>query len=884
MDPDDIIQMARERISEILGRAREEGRRQAAPYTFRPGEGPRGLAPDQAKAGVKATGLLGAGMLPVVGEAMDVHEMVEGFKDKDPGRAALGFGSLLLPFATAKGIRAYGDIRQSRRALQEGFSSVADVAEEYPSAVRTGARAAGDVARAAEPRMVAAPALKIEDPSSPKGYRIFTGKVNHADAAMEARDAGFRQEAADALLGKTGRGFVDRRGNFMQDREAINVGIRSGQLQNYKGPRNNIPAESFFRRSKDADWNWGTDAVMGDPNNPIPKDVPLPTRATSDPLQMPRERFDRYIEDLPPREQSRLIEQRTRAYVDRAAADDPSAMMRIKQGTEAEATPPGVRPLADDEAVELAGRQAPEGASLASKPGPIDDALLEAHFEGDAPGSTINPRTGQNMAGEDTWVVSTFKDREASFDELTPEIVSEYRAKNADLLEDEKYFLGSWEDDDGKQVLDVVRTYDRQQDAIRAGGRADQDGIFHLGREEYRPLTAWERAKNRRAYARTEKGRAEIEEEMLQGLTPRERRAFEQADASVRRNAVLAYASAPSPRRMTSMALKGAPVKGWYDASALQLAEGMGEEAPRFAALTAASSPQVSVDRNLDLSMKIWEDWVDAGRPQDPDIIREIVGASGHPYPESVKNNAVRALTASQDELMDPAILEAGGFLSGPKVDPFYANLMGNTQRVVSDTHMARAYGTKPKGVGTVARTYAQNALIGNTAMSIENLTGHPVQRAQVQEMVWAPVRAATEMSTARPRGTGEYGSALDAIREQAAKVEPDVPFTDATAGALDRRVAETPSFATLINDPERRAFFEQFGEGPPRPRAHGGLGDFDPGLIRQADLEDIAQRIDAVRSGKPFYSVMPWAIGAGAGARMLQQQREEPRGLLTPR
>jgi hypothetical protein len=53
-----------------------------------------------------------------------------------------------------------------------------------------------------------------------------------------------------------------------------------------------------------------------------------------------------------------------------------------------------------------------------------------------------------------------------------------------------------------------------------------------------------------------------------------------------------------------------------------------GPDAPRFAALLAAMSPQTSVESNLRNALRTWNNWVAAGRPTNREKILTIMGTA----------------------------------------------------------------------------------------------------------------------------------------------------------------------------------------------------------------------------------------------------------------
>jgi len=82
----------------------------------------------------------------------------------------------------------------------------------------------------------------------------------------------------------------------------------------------------------------------------------------------------------------------------------------------------------------------------------------------------------------------------------------------------------------------------------------------------------------------------------------------------------------PAAREMATVAQAGLAKKGWYRQSAQALYDVFGDEAPRFAALLAATSPQTSVQGNLLNATSIWRNLTQNNMPRDPvlfDIINE---------------------------------------------------------------------------------------------------------------------------------------------------------------------------------------------------------------------------------------------------------------------
>lgn len=241
----------------------------------------------------------------------------------------------------------------------------------------------------------------------------------------------------------------------------------------------------------------------------------------------------------------------------------------------------------------------------------------------------------------------------------------------------------------------------------------------------------------------------------------------------------------PAAENFAAAAKMGAPKVGWYDASARSIHDIFGDDSPRFAALLAATSPQTSVEMNLQNSLSIWKNWTLAGRPKDPKQIMAIMGDSvvGDKGKDSVLgawvNNSIRALASA-----DPLKVT----LSGPKVDSFYRNLIGNVQRVTNDAHMSSFARINQDNLRN-SPTEIQLAA-GNPGMTPEYATLSALQRqagnligytpAEVQESVWSITKPLMEMQK------GGMG-ARDSI--QGGLLTPDV-------------IRGTVDFSSLLREP----------------------------------------------------------------------------------
>lgn len=196
----------------------------------------------------------------------------------------------------------------------------------------------------------------------------------------------------------------------------------------------------------------------------------------------------------------------------------------------------------------------------------------------------------------------------------------------------------------------------------------------------------------------------------------------------------------PRPIEFAAAAYAGRAKRGWYQRSANALIEEVGKkDAPRFAALIAALSPQTSVESNMAVASKAWRLWEAQGSPTDREAILAILVASvpgdkgiGSVLPAWI-NNSVTALTAARP------------ILSGPKVQSFAANLSGDADEVTNDAWMANFAGIPQamlsgsgpapgKSVGYIALSIR----VREAARLLAKKTGVDWSPAEVQECVWS--------------------------------------------------------------------------------------------------------------------------------------------------
>lgn len=256
----------------------------------------------------------------------------------------------------------------------------------------------------------------------------------------------------------------------------------------------------------------------------------------------------------------------------------------------------------------------------------------------------------------------------------------------------------------------------------------------------------------------------------------------------------------PQAEQMSSLAKAGAPKQGWYRGSTQALMDVFGpQDAPRFSALLAATSPQTSVESNLLNTLNIWKNWEAAGRPTDPAAIKRVMGASvqGTKGEDSILeawvNNSIRALATP-----DPRAIT----LSGPKVNSFFRNLADDVYRVTNDAWISNATNID-QGLLRVSPT-AQQLAAGNPgyspgylALSARQREGGQMARmlpSEAQETIWSVAMPLMEGATKAGMHPREF--------LQRGLLTPDL-------------IRGTPDFSTLLrSDPKYASVIQQMGRG----------------------------------------------------------------------
>ena len=299
----------------------------------------------------------------------------------------------------------------------------------------------------------------------------------------------------------------------------------------------------------------------------------------------------------------------------------------------------------------------------------------------------------------------------------------------------------------------------------------------------------------------------------------------------------------PNAKEMASMAKAGQPKQGWYRASTQAIIDVFGaDDAPRFASLLAALSPQTSVEMNLLNTLNTWKNWTAAGRPTDARAIKEIMGrsVSGTKGEESIlgawENNAFRSLSAK-----DPAKVT----LSGPKVDSFYKNLADDVYKVTNDAWMANALGVD-QNLFSGSPTALQIAK-GDPGLTPGYIATNARLRQGAQKAGMFPSEGQeTIWSLAMPLMEGQTSMGLRAreILDQG-KLTPEI-------------IRGTPDFSTLLNQGnyqnilQNAGYEEQLSKLKPYewPASNTQLS-----MSEQRDIDSLAKRLEGLQGFRQMES-----------------------------
>lgn len=348
------------------------------------------------------------------------------------------------------------------------------------------------------------------------------------------------------------------------------------------------------------------------------------------------------------------------------------------------------------------------------------------------------------------------------------------------------------------------------------------------------------------------------------------------------------FQSFPDAKEMAAVAYSGRAKRGWYRKSAEALLDIFGiNDAPRFAALLAALSPQTSVESNAVNALTMWVNWVDAGRPTSAEAILRLLGDSvqGGKGEDSVldawKNNTIRALAT-----VDPTSIS----ISGPKVSSFAMNLRKLTNEVTNDAWMAN-YANVDQGIFAAARVaapkndpvggelgvkspgyLAMSAVVRKAAETATRLTGEQWTPAEIQETIWSWAKTLYEKAGA------ESTTAKEIL---------------AAGGLSHAEIGATPDFATLFITGTYRNILERGGYGGPIAALESRGPAYDPnevggsplsaegsGFAQEAfdvHLRRAAKRLDAVAASRASAAEAKAAAEAEVAAEAAAKAQEPP-------
>ena len=357
-------------------------------------------------------------------------------------------------------------------------------------------------------------------------------------------------------------------------------------------------------------------------------------------------------------------------------------------------------------------------------------------------------------------------------------------------------------------------------------------------------------------------------------LTPQEKVALNRATA---KKLVDLFDSLPDEKELAAAAIAGQAKRGWYTQSAKAISNVFGPDAPRFAALLAALSPQTSVQQNLQNAVAVWAAWDKAGRPTDEAAITKLMSESVFPGNNRLNEvgvlpawipNTVRALSTETPDTLT---------LSGPKVDSFAANLRGETNRVTLDSWMANfalvnqtmfSGSLNKSGPGLRPGYLAYTARVRQAAEHLTQMTGETWTPAEVQETVWSWAKTLYEKTSEY----GGLGTAQDILN--------DGEITDAL-------INSTPDFVTqFTDDPIVERTLRAAGYGDRIDELVGQKGTTGNGREKVAPLKGdsarlsrAAGRLDQLRANREAAS----EAKAGNAMASIAAPRANPQTLTAP-
>ena len=234
---------------------------------------------------------------------------------------------------------------------------------------------------------------------------------------------------------------------------------------------------------------------------------------------------------------------------------------------------------------------------------------------------------------------------------------------------------------------------------------------------------------------------------MLEFLTEAEQRQF--ARPAMHNKLAVLYAQLPPVNEFVAAAIAGAAKRGWYKQARGAITERFPNGALNFTALLAALSPRVSVAVNVRNAIAVYELWRARGCPTDKRAILAVLrDAIPGQLLQAWINNAVTALRANGTTPL----------LSGPKVNSFMRNLLGNVHEVTIDAWMMTFAGIDGTAAGTrtnmpctanngPGKTPTYVAMAAKVRAAAKALGWTP---CEVQETIWSFTKTAFEYASAQ--------------------------------------------------------------------------------------------------------------------------------------
>ena len=202
--------------------------------------------------------------------------------------------------------------------------------------------------------------------------------------------------------------------------------------------------------------------------------------------------------------------------------------------------------------------------------------------------------------------------------------------------------------------------------------------------------------------------------------------------------------------------------RGWYQDTVKAFSKLFPDpdDYSRFMALLSATSPQTGVDTNFKYALDIWTEWNQQGREaRTPEDVKKLVRGALDKWKSQGKQvqmgdggSVPQAVPFSPASSL-PNIVRTLGYqgdwsdfrLSGPKVQSFWSNLIGNANRSTNDVWMSYLSKVPQKTFGTTPSYYSFNTVARNAVDALNDRLlpdEKPWTLAEVQETSWSFLRA----------------------------------------------------------------------------------------------------------------------------------------------